>query len=390
MISSVASRLSDPVTYSRGLHLALPLALVAVWLYIDRTHWYLPAALAVPVGLIPATRLAEGLQAQLFLIHREHGGPQRSITAARSVDRSDRWRTVLWLEVRLGLSAILLETCVPVVLLTRDLVRAATGSPPAHDAIIRIMHPHWWFGLLIPLTIALLGIVVIGLGDLVTAAARTLLAPSAAQRLRALEESTEQLLQHNRIARELHDSIGHALTAAVLQAGAARATGDPEFTERALTAIEDTGRAALEDLDRVLLVLREPHRPIHERPTLADAERLFEAARSAGATVDAVVIGPLHRIPGPVSREGYRILQEAITNAMRHAGRVPIEVRVLSGPDRLDLDIANELIGPISAGVGTGLHGIRERAELLGGSVRLGAEDGRWQVRVELPIQVRR
>ncbi|RMI31196.1 sensor histidine kinase [Nocardia stercoris] len=385
MISSVAARLSNPVTYSRGLHLALPLAVVAVWLFIDRNHWYVPALLAVPVGLIPATRTAEGLQAQLFLGRHEHD----SITAARSADRSDRWRTVLWLEVRLGLSAILLATCVPAVLLVRDLVRATAGRPPAHDAIARIPHPHWWYALLVPPIVVLVGGIIVGLGDLVTAAARTLLAPSAAQRLRALEESAEQLLEHNRIARELHDSIGHALTAAVLQAAAARATGDAEFTERALTAIEDTGRAALEDLDRVLLVLREPHRPTRERPALTDAERLFEAARSAGAAVDATVVGPLQLVPGPISREGYRILQEAVTNAMRHAGRVPITVRVRAEPDRLDLDVANELIGPVSAGPGTGLRGIRERAELLGGKARFGVDGDNWRVRVELPIQVR-
>ncbi|MFJ4652552.1 sensor histidine kinase [Nocardia sp. NPDC088792] len=387
MISSLTRRLGSPVTYTRGLHLVLPLAIVAVWMFIDRTHWYVPALLAIPVGLIPAVRLAEGLQAQLFLTPGEHGAPGGSIAAARSADWSDRWRTVLWLELRLGVSALLLGTCVPVPLIVRDLLRAATGNLPAHDAIIRIQQPHWWFALFIPAVIAVLPALLLGLGDLVTAAARALLGPSAAHRLRALEERTEQLLEHNRIARELHDSIGHALTAAVLQAGAARATGDPRFTERALAAIEDTGRAALEDLDRVLLVLREPHRPLHERPTLAQAPRLFESARSAGAAVDAAISGSLEQLPGPVSREGYRILQEALTNAMRHAGRVPIRVRVRVGADRLDLDIVNQVTAPVSAGAGTGLRGMRERAELLGGSAHAGARDDSWQVRVELPFR---
>lgn len=99
-----------------------------------------------------------------------------------------------------------------------------------------------------------------------TAAARRLLGPSPSERLAALEERTEQLLERTRIARELHDSIGHALTVAVVQAGAARAAADPGFTDRALDAIEETGRAALEDLERVLRVLREDERPAAGAP----------------------------------------------------------------------------------------------------------------------------
>jgi signal transduction histidine kinase len=190
-----------------------------------------------------------------------------------------------------------------------------------------------------------------------------------------------------RIARELHDSIGHALTVAVVQAGAARTAGDPAFTERALDAIEETGRAALEDLERVLGVLREPRRPVSSRPTLGDADRLLESARASGATVDAEVTGPLETVPGPVSREGYRILQEALTNALRHAGGVPVRVRVRVADGTLLLDVRNplpeEAPGP---GRGSGLRGIRERAALLGGRAHTGPDGGDWRVRVDLPV----
>jgi signal transduction histidine kinase len=97
-----------------------------------------------------------------------------------------------------------------------------------------------------------------------------------------LEEHTEQLLERNRVARELHDSIGHALTVAVVQAGAAKATAAPEFTDRALDAVVETGGAALEDLERVLPVLREDGRPASGRPSLTDAERLLDSARASG------------------------------------------------------------------------------------------------------------
>ena len=158
------------------------------------------------------------------------------------------------------------------------------------------------------------------------------------------------MLERTRIARELHDSIGHALTIAVMQAGAARAADDPAFTDRALCAIEDTGRAAMEDLDRVLLVLRESAAPASQRPTLADADRLLDSARTSGAAVSAEVSGGLEQIPVAVSQEGYRILQEALTNALRHSGPVPVDVRIAVADGQLDLEVTNPLTGPAHRG----------------------------------------
>lgn len=229
---------------------------------------------------------------------------------------------------------------------------------------------------------------VVGLGELITAIARRLLGPSPAERLAALEERTEQLLERTRIARELHDSIGHALTVAVVQAGAARAAGDPAFTDRALLAIENSGRAALEDLERVLGVLREVERPASGRPTLTEADRLLESARASGAKVDAEVTGPLETVPGPVSREGYRILQESLTNVLRHAGSVPVRVRVAVDDATLGLEVRNPLTAEVPGpGRGSGLRGIRERAALLGGRARTGPYEGDWQVHVDLPLR---
>jgi len=111
------------------------------------------------------------------------------------------------------------------------------------------------------------------------------------------------------------------LTISVMQAGAARAANDPVFTEQALCAIENTGRAALEDLDRVRLVLRESSGPAAGQPTLVQLDRLLDSARTSGALVTTDVSGRLEQIPVSVSQEGYRILQEALTNALRHGGR---------------------------------------------------------------------
>ena len=103
--------------------------------------------------------------------------------------------------------------------------------------------------------------------------------------------------------------------------------------------------------------------------------------------MDADVSGPVAAVPGPVSREGYRILQESLTNVLRHAGAVPVRVRVAVTDDRLVLRVRNALPEPIPGpGRGSGLRGIRERAALLGGTAHTGPERDEWLVRVELPL----
>ncbi|MFI6335271.1 sensor histidine kinase [Streptomyces sp. NPDC050535] len=372
-------------TYTRLLHLWVPMLFVSVWLFIDMTKPWVPAVLLIPLGLVPAVRRGEGVQAQFMLAR---GGGEAAFSVAPSRTWRDRWRTVLWLEVRLVGGWVACGVTVWLPLIAFDLVYAATGHDTTDNPFVPVSDPHWAYALLFPLPLLALYGAVVGLGELITAIGRRLLGPSSSERLAALEERTDQLLERNRIARELHDSIGHALTVAVVQAGAARAAGDPAFTDRALGAIEDTGRAALEDLERVLGVLREAERPVSSRPSLAEADRLLESARSSGAKVDAEVTGPVETVPGPVSREGYRILQESLTNVLRHAGSVPARVRIEVRDDSLVLEVRNALTAEIPGpGRGSGLRGIRERAALLGGRARTGPEEGDWQVHVELPLR---
>jgi signal transduction histidine kinase len=372
-------------TYTRLLHLWVPMLVVSLWMFIDPTRPWVPALALIPAGLIPAVRRGEGVQAQLLLTPGEQD-PGFSVAPATAW--RDRVRTVLWLEVRMALGAVAMFGCVWLPVLVYELVEVARGRVPDDIPVLAEATPHWWYALLMPLPLLALYGLVVGLGALVTSVARRLLGPSAAERLAALEERAEQLLERNRIARELHDSIGHALTVAVVQAGAARAAGDPDFTDRALDAIEETGRAALEDLERVLGVLREAQRPLSSRPTLTEAGRLLESARASGAKVDAELTGPLETVPGPVSREGYRILQESLTNVLRHAGAVPVRILVGVAGDGLSLEVRNPLTARISGpGRGSGLRGIRERAALLGGHAHTGPHEGDWQVHAELPLR---
>lgn len=377
------------VTYTRWLHLFVAVVWPAMWLFIEEAWWtwVVAAAVLAPAGLVPAMRTVEGLQARLLLTGHRHDSRSDDIVVAPSATWGDRGRLVVWLEARLLLGCATSILSVQLLIASVDLVSAAFGHDVDEGKLILLGGHHWWHVLLAPLALVALAVTVVASGHLVTALALRLLGPSPAERLAAMEERTEQLLERTRIARELHDSIGHALTVAVVQAGAARAAGDPAFTDRALDAIEETGRAALEDLERVLGILRESEKPVSSRPTLTDADRLLESARASGAKVDAELSGPLDTVPGPVSREGYRILQESLTNVLRHAGSVPVRVRVAVADGTLALEVRNPLTADIPGpGRGSGLRGIRERAALLGGRARTGPHEGDWQVHAELPL----
>ncbi|MFG2294272.1 sensor histidine kinase [Streptomyces sp. NPDC048603] len=380
----------QPLTYSRWLHLCVPVLLVAVWMFIQPAAPWAPALIIAPFGLIPWMRTAEGLQAQFLLTPYDRGSEENAISTVASKRWGDRGRTVLWLEIRLVVAFGAMFATVWLPAFTVELLTTAFGYPIRGDVMLPLVPPRWLAAVLVPLPLMVLFVIVFLLGELVTAIATRLLGPSAAERLSVLEERTEQLLERTRIARELHDTIGHALTVAVVQAGAARAAGDPEFTERALCAIEETGRAALEDLERVLAVLRDSGPRPSQRPTLADADRLLESTRASGARVEAELNGPLESLPGPVTREAYRILQEALTNVLRHCGPVPVRVRVDVTGGRLELEVTNPLPAGREAsggGSGSGLRGMRERAALLGGAADSGPHEGGWRVRARLPLE---
>lgn len=220
-------------TYTRLLHLWVPMLMESLWLFIDPERPWVPALVLVPLGLLPAVRRGEGVQARLMLTP---DGPEPGISEAPAASWRDRLRTVGWLELRWVLGWVTCSITVWSLVAAVELARCAWGHAPSGMLLDRLPPARAW-ALLSPLPLLALYGALVGLGALVTGCARRLLGPSAAERLAALEERTERLLERNRIARELHDSIGHALTVAVVQAGAARAAGDPEFTDRALGAI---------------------------------------------------------------------------------------------------------------------------------------------------------
>ncbi|WP_198663454.1 sensor histidine kinase [Jiangella endophytica] len=237
---------------------------------------------------------------------------------------------------------------------------------------------------------------VAGLGALLAWFAPLLLGPSPAELRLAMETQAQEFAERNRLARDLHDSVGHALTVTTLQAAAARRVldADPEFVRRALLAVEDAGRAAMEDLDHVLGVLRAggtaPDDSASPQRTLADLPRLIDDTRTTGMDLEATVDGDLAAVPPALSREAYRIVQEGLTNAARHAAHVPVRLRVAATADGLEIEVSNPLPdgGPVRtprANGGRGLRGMRERVRLLRGELSAQAADGVWRVRVQLP-----
>jgi signal transduction histidine kinase len=213
-----------------------------------------------------------------------------------------------------------------------------------------------------------------------------------ARRTRAAQLQAESLAAEEqervRIARDMHDIVAHSLAVVIAQADGARyaAAAEPEMATEALTTIAQTARGALSDVRLLLTQLR--HRQGDgPQPTLADLETLFAQVRQAGVepriTVDPM---PPGEPPGAIQLAVYRILQEALTNAIRH-GDGEVDVRLAWLPDRVDIEAANRVGASAPAtSQGHGLIGMRERAQLAGGSLHAGLEGELFLVRASLPI----
>ena len=215
------------------------------------------------------------------------------------------------------------------------------------------------------------------------ARSRTLRA-AALERVAASEE-------RQRIARELHDVVAHGVVLMVLQAQGARRIldQDPERVREALEAIEDTGKTAVAEIRRSLGILREDgeRAALAPQPTLDDLDTLVDEMRRAGLQVELSVTGAERAVDDAIGRSAYRIVQEALTNTIKHAGLVPARVTVAYRPDDVVLEIADE--GPGHADhseTGQGLAGMRERVRLLRGELEASTANGRgFVVRARIP-----
>jgi signal transduction histidine kinase len=212
-------------------------------------------------------------------------------------------------------------------------------------------------------------------------------------RERAERERDAVARERARIARELHDVVAHSVSVMVVQAGAARRVldRDPEASVGALAAVEATGREALTEMRRLLGILRPEgadadHSP---QPSLERLGALVARARDAGLEVELRSEGDVGLLAPGVDLTAFRLVQEGLTNALKHGGRGPARVTLRWSDDLLEVEIANRVddgaVSDALLGSGQGLVGMRERVALCGGELRAGPVGRGFVVRARLP-----
>ena len=214
------------------------------------------------------------------------------------------------------------------------------------------------------------------------------------ERAAGLERAHAQAVAHERatIARELHDVIAHSVSVMTVQAGAARLLldDDPPRARESLVAVEETGRQALGEMRRLLGILRgdEHEADLAPQPGIADIDALVEHVRAAGLPVDVVIEGDPKRLPPGIDLAAYRVVQEALTNALKHAGAARAQVAIRYGERALELAVTNNGTVRGNGRRGHGLIGMRERVALYGGQFEAGPRPtGGYAVRASLPLE---
>lgn len=236
-------------------------------------------------------------------------------------------------------------------------------------------------------------LIAIGLNYLLGRSTRERIERARSRQLATAEERV-------RIARELHDIVAHSVSVMTVQIAAARrvASKDPVAAETALASAEDTGRQSLDELRRIVNVLRaggsaeyEPA-PSEPLPGLANIPQLVSGMREANLDVTLTVEGKPPDVSPSVGLAAYRVMQEALTNVLRHAPKAKVKALVSYDPDEIELQILDDGEGvdeerPPS--VGHGIVGMRERVAAVGGRVDVGPDNGGWMVHSFIPLSGR-
>jgi signal transduction histidine kinase len=274
------------------------------------------------------------------------------------------------------------------LLLAAVLIAVGVAIRDAHDPAIVTFGEHLWSGLFAALAF------LVGLATRQRQARALTLEERAAaveqeQRQRA-EEAAEE--ERRRIARELHDIISHSLGVVVLQAGAAEQVldHDPQRARAVLETIRTTGLEAIGEMSRLLGLIRHDAPAFREpQPSLADIDAMVASMRDAGLQVDLVIHGqPDHPLPAAVELSVFRIVQEGLTNALKHAGTGPVRASLTFSGQEVAVEIADDGAGPAAGrGARLGLIGMRERVAVFGGCLDAGPRpDGGWTLRATLPV----
>lgn len=211
------------------------------------------------------------------------------------------------------------------------------------------------------------------------------------QREQVMRAEQARTQERARIAREMHDVVAHRVSLMVLHAGALEVSAPDRRTEEAAALIAGIGRESLANLRDVLGVLRSAPKEeiLAPQPTLADLDRLLDQSRSLGISVTRHDEGHPRELADNVERAAYRVVQEALTNVHKHARDGVTELFIRFVPGEVEIEVRNarsDTAGEPLPGSGWGLVGLRERIELLGGTLRAGAQqDGGFQVLARIP-----
>jgi signal transduction histidine kinase len=322
-------------------------------------------------GLLPQVRQVEGVASVSLL-----GADFRGQMPGAPNTWSQHWRSVAWFWAHLLGGAV--AGCAIIaggVLCTR-----LVGAAPVGVVVLGT----------VGVVLAVLGLC-LACAQVLIGLAPVLLGPSKPELLAALEARAADLVERTRLARELHDGVGHALSTIVIQAAVSRRRldDDRDAVADSLTTMQGLARRALEDLDEVLALLRQEddaltRQPVHD---LRSLDGLIQASR-----LDVRLDDP-STLPDVVSREAYRIIQEGLTNALRHAPDQPVRVELARTGRELRIEVSNPLTAVDRRrrrSGGRGLSGVRERARILGGRADAGPHDGLWRVDVTLPAPARK
>jgi len=215
-----------------------------------------------------------------------------------------------------------------------------------------------------------------------------------ARRAQALEAAQATQRERTRIAGEMHDVVAHSLTLLVVHAETLRARGGelPDWARTQVDGLAAAGRQSSGELRDLLRMLRDPAdaAPLQPVPDLGELDALLDSHRAAGGTVELTTAGALESVPGPVQLAAYRVVQEALVNARRHAPGALVRVRVDDAAGELRCEVVNSRAarrGTAGAGVGLGLISMEERVGALDGELVAGpTEDGGFRVVATMPL----
>ena len=408
LAQTLVSPLFDWTTYSTAMYLllAFPLGLsyfIALVVMISVGVSLIPVVVGIPLLLLTlaACRSVGSLERHTAssMLHGRIAAPtpiedsgNLTTRAKRLMDDSYTWRSLFWLALRFpmgiaGFTLVLVGILFPFIAGFGLFLEFVDGG------VYNGGGEAYFFAVLAPFEILGFAWLLRGLRILHLQMATFFLGQSQGERTRELEERTTVLESRTELAHELHDSVGHAMTAVTLQAGAAEHVFDqnPEFARQALRDIRTRGTEALGELDRILGALSDQD-PATTAPLagLSDLPNLIAQTRRAGTPVAAVFDGEPATVPDDISRTVYRVVQESLTNVMKYAGDAETAVVVDITAREVHVEIQNERPTRRAHSVpsgGRGLAGLEERVTASGGIFNAGATaNGGFLVTARIPL----